>query len=246
MVAVLLPFILFLLNKKNYKKYNEKEKLSFEKKSIDLEQQKYLEEYNKQIKLRIKLFICFCLVVTLIVPLWFFIYTVLETNSLGKELIGQESYNSRMNDSYLFSFTMFGLLFLLMSPMILLFRNHYQQYFSLINSLSKADLLKVKVVNDNLSFIYKYTPPYVIKEKSILLFHVFRSPIIIKVEEIKTIDVNRIKVKMGYVYLITITTSEKKRISLPDSEFLKENLINEVMKINPNIRLTANKHGFFG
>ncbi|KAF2507625.1 hypothetical protein EYY60_16855 [Flavobacterium zhairuonense] len=246
-LCVLLPFVLLIIHRLSAKKDHKNKESIVHKQNLNVQSREYLKEYCKQLNNRKKIFIWFCIAITSIGPIWFFIYTVSETNALGKALIGEERYNSRMDDSYLYSFIILGLTLLILSPLVYIFKSFINQQISLITSFSDVDLLKVRFVNDRLSFIEKYFPPYIINENVIVITHIFLGKIIIDINKINAVNFKRMRVKGGYVYVFDIITStQKKRISLSDDKILKENLLNEILNINPNVKMFEKEQGFFG
>ncbi|WP_433900534.1 hypothetical protein [Sphingobacterium puteale] len=52
----------------------------------------------------------------MIIAIIFFVGTMIETESYGKEALGEERYNVRVNDSYLYALILFGCVMLIIIP----------------------------------------------------------------------------------------------------------------------------------
>lgn len=169
---------------------------------------------------------------TIIIPLGFYIFTVNETLSFKN--LDKESYDSRMNDSFLFAFIMFGCLLILVSPLLLMINNMFKKYFEFIRTLSHNDIEKLLSLNEKENFIYKYMPSYIIRENTVTFFTMFRQTTI-SFNDIISINVRQIFHK-GYRALIVIrTTQNKYPFTLSGNHSKVTNLIVETMTVNPKI-----------
>ena len=89
----------------------------------------YKQEVINQVRKRALIFNIICVLAAVLPALIFFFYTVQETNELGLELLGQETYSDRMNDSYLFAIIMFAVIFIFIAlPGFLFMKRFFQNY----------------------------------------------------------------------------------------------------------------------
>jgi len=191
-----------------------------------------MKEYEKHTNIRRVIFICFCVFLAIILPLGFYIFTVNET--LSFKHLDKESYDSRMNDSFLYAFIIFGCLLLLVSPFIYIINNMFKRYLAFIRTLSANDTKKLFSLNEKENFIYKYMPSYILKENTVTFFTMFRQNTI-NFNDIISIDVRQVFHK-GYRALIVIKTIHHKHsYTLSGNSFKVTNLVIEAMTVNPKI-----------
>lgn len=188
-----------------------------------------MEDLIRKFHFRKKIVMAFMIALIVIVALTFFIATVTDTLSIGRAVLGEERYSSRMNDSYLFT----GMILLLCLPMLFPINQFFEKYLETIRTLSKTEVDRLEKQNETAFFLNKYLPSYIVKDKSFVFFHFFSKT------EIQFMDVTKIKIspiryKGGY------SISFKTNASLfyyPFSE-TPENLsliTDYALKVNQNI-----------
>lgn len=193
---------------------------------------KLMKEYEKQTKIRRVIFISLLVALTVIVPLGFYIFTVNQTLSFKN--LDKESYDRRMNDSFLYAFVMFGFLLLMVSPFIIFINNMFKRYLNFIKTLSSNDSKMLFSLNEKENFIYKYIPSYIIREDSVTFFTMFRQNTTM-FNDIISINVKQF-FQRGYRALVTIETkNEKFRYLLSGNSFKVRNLLVEAITANSKI-----------
>lgn len=191
-----------------------------------------MKEYVKQSKIRRAVFITLLLVLAIILPIGFYIFTVNETLSFTN--LDKESYNNRMSDSFSFAFVLFGCLLLIVSPFIFLINNMFKNYLEFIKTLSIKDGKKLLSLNEKENFIYKYMPSYIVKEDAVTFFTIFRQTTI-SFDDIISINVRQI-FRRGYNSFITIETKgDNFRYTLSGNSLKVINLVVEAITANPKI-----------
>lgn len=172
--------------------------------------------------------------VALILPVIFFIGTMMETQSYGKAVLGEERYNARVSDSYLYTSVLFGCMILIVTPGILIVKKIVGNYQRFINTLSEIDMEKLIKVNDTAPFFEKFMPPYIVKEDNVRFFYLLRQTTI-PFKNIVAINVKQSYYK-GYNASVSIQTIEKKyRFRLSGDIFKVVNLVDEAVQNNPGI-----------
>lgn len=191
-----------------------------------------MREYEKQTNIRRTIFISLLLCMAIIAPLGFYIFTVNETLSFKN--LDKESYDSRMNDSFLFAFILFGCSLLLISPFMLMINNMFKRYLEFIKTLTNNDIEKLLSLNEKENFIYKYMPSYIVKENTVTFFTMFGQTSL-NFDDMISIGVRQMFHK-GYKAFIVIRTMEHKYpFTLSGNPFKVTNLIVEAMTANPKI-----------
>lgn len=157
-----------------------------------------MERFIQKICLRRTFAYSFLLLITISCSLTFFITTVNETLSIGKQLIGEERYTARINDSYLFSV---AILLLATLPLLIPINLFFKRYIKIIQTLSITDMEKLEKQNEVASFFNKYLPGYIIKDESVIFFKFFNTT------EIQFMDIKEITLLKGkasyYIYIKT-------------------------------------------
>lgn len=170
----------------------------------------YKQEVIKQVRIRAMIFNIIGILFALLPPLIFFYVTVSDTNELGLELLGQERYSARMNDSYLFAVVMFAFISIfIVLPFYLFMKRFFQNYINVVNSLTTHDLQTYKTINDKLRLIEKYMPSFIIQNDKILFFTFFGITQI-HFSEIQTIDTEFIRTGRYAAYILKIKTLQRK------------------------------------
>lgn len=157
-----------------------------------------MERFIQKIYLRRTFAYSFLLLITISCSLTFFITTVNETLSIGKQLLGEERYTARMNDSYLFSV---AILLLATLPLLIPINLFFKRYIKIIQTLSITDMEKLEKQNEIAPFFNKYLPGYIIKDESVIFFKFFNTT------EIQFMDIKEISLSKGrsgyYIYIKT-------------------------------------------
>lgn len=177
-------------------------------------------------------FVAFCLLIAAAFPAGFFIYTVSETLSFNN--LDQERYTSRMNDSYLFAFILFGFCMLIIAPAITIINKMCKRYFEVIKTLSIEDTKKLFVLNEMENFIYKYMPSYIIKGDTVTFFSMFKQNSI-DFKDVLLINIQQTN-SQEYNAVVNIETAyDKYTYTLTGNSFKVRNLMAEAMRVNPSI-----------
>lgn len=202
----------------------------------------YKQEVINQIRKRALIFNTICLLASLLPPMIFFLFTVHETNELGLELLGQETYSARMNDSYLFAVIMFAVIFIFIAlPGFLFMKRFFQNYINVVNSLTTHDLQTYKTINDQLGIIEKYLPSFIIQNDTILFFKLFGITQI-RFSEIHTIDTTFISHGRFAGHTLVIKTPQNKyKFKLSTKIHQIEILFYNAIVQNPEIKINQKK-----
>ncbi len=177
--------------------------------------------------------------INIIIPIIFFVGTMIETESYGKAVLGEERYNARVNDSYLYALILFGCVILMVIPAILYIRKYTNNYRQFIETLAEKDMEKLIKVNDKAPFYEKFMPPYIVKEDTVIFFkHLQYTTIAFK--DIRSIHVAQTHYK-GYSATVKIETAEKTHsFRLSGNIFKVINLVDEALQSNPQIIVNKN------
>lgn len=185
---------------------------------------------------RSRIIIGIMLSVTLILPVVFFVGTMMETMSYGKAILGDDRYNARISDSYIYTLVLFGFALMIVTPVIFFVKKMTNNYLQSINSLSETDMEKLLKVNNMAPFYEKFMPSYIIKEGTVCFFYLFQHTTIF-FKDIVAINVKHSYYK-GYTASVYIQTIAKTyRFRLIGNVFIVKNLTDEAVKINPEIIL---------
>lgn len=143
-----------------------------------------MENFIQKIHLRRKIVFIFFIAFIVIIALTFLIVTVTDTLSIGRAVLGEERYSSRMNDSYLYS----GIVLLLTLPLLLPLNQFFKRYLETIKTLSPTEMERLEKQNETAFFFNKYIPTYIIKSKSVIFFKFFNN------REIQFMDMTKIQI----------------------------------------------------
>lgn len=203
----------------------------------------YKQEVINQVRKRALIFNIICVLAAVLPALIFFFYTVQETNELGVELLGQETYSDRMNDSYLFAIIMFAVIFTFIAlPGYLFMKRFFQNYINVVNSLTPQDLQTYKTINDKLRIIEKFLPSFIIQNNTIVFFTLFGLTQI-RFSEIQTIDTLFIRTGRYAGYILTIKTLQKKyKFRLSTNIYQFEILFYNAIVQNPEIKINQSRN----
>jgi len=146
-----------------------------------------MENFIQKIRLRRKIVFILLIAFIVIIALTFFIATVADTLSIGRAVLGEERYSSRMNDSYLYS----GIILLLTLPLLLPMNQFFKRYIETIKTLSRTEMTRLEKQNETAFFFNKYIPSYIIKSKSVIFFKFFNNT------EIQFMDMTKIKIEQA-------------------------------------------------
>lgn len=200
--------------------------------------QTHREEALKQIRKTNKIINLILIIISIAGPLAFFIFTVYETNQFGLEVLGEERYSARMNDSYLYAFIMLlGIFIFITLPAILLLKTFFNNYLAIIPTLSPQDLKTYKTINEQLSFIEKNMPSFVIKDQTIIFFQIIKRTQI-DFREMKSLDIVRTYGRYAG-FVIKIKTSHRTyRFKLSTNRLQMEILALNAATSNPDLIIT--------
>lgn len=191
-----------------------------------------MREYEKNTNIRRFIFISLFLSLAIIIPLGFYIFTVNETLSFKN--LDKESYDSRMNDSFLYAFILFGCLSVLVGPFVFITNNMFKRYLEFIRTLNISDTEKLLILNEKEYFIYKYMPSYILKENTVTFFTMFRQNTI-NFDDVISIEVREIFRKGYKAFIVIKTIHNRYPYTLSGNSLKVRNLIIEALKVNPKI-----------
>lgn len=204
------------------------------------EMQGFIENAIRQINLRKKLVAAFFYGVAIVASVIFFISTVRDTNSIGKNLLGTELYNARMKSSYTYSFGLFIVLAIVVTPFVVLSSKWYNRYIKIFPTLSNEDIRKLNKMNDWLSFFQKYCPPYIIRQKEAIFFN-FLGNERLNLGDCTNIQEKRFYTRGGSGFTVTVTMKNgvKRLFGIRSNYYLLFNLIAEIRSVNPNVTVNT-------
>ncbi|UQB69975.1 hypothetical protein [Epilithonimonas zeae] len=191
-----------------------------------------IKEYEKSTNIRKISFISLFLCLAIVLPLGFYILTINE--ALPFKNVDSESFDSRMKDSFLFAFILFGCLLLLIGPFVFIINNMFKRYLKFIRTLNVDDAEKLLSLNEKENFIYKYMPSYIVKENTITFFTMFHQNTI-NFNDIISIEVRQIFHKGYKAFVVIKTLNNKYSYTLSGNSFKVRNLITEALTANPKI-----------
>ncbi|QIH34893.1 hypothetical protein [Sphingobacterium sp. DR205] len=195
--------------------------------------------FINELQRRSLIIIAIMLSISVIIPVIFFVGTMIETESYGKAVLGEERYNTRVKDSYLYALILFGCVMLMVIPAILYIRKYTDNYRRFIGTLSEKDMEKLIKFNDKAPFYEKFMPPYIIKEDAVSFFIHLRHTTI-ACNNIVSIHVAQTHYK-GYNATVTIQTAEEThRFRLSGNIFKVINFVDEALQSNPQIIVNKN------
>lgn len=192
-----------------------------------------MHEFLQQLQFRKKIATYAILVLVFAFAAGFFYLTASETWAYGLEKLGEERYNARMNDSYLFA----GLLLLMAVPMIWGLQPFFKAYEVEIKKLSKAEIDRLIIQNTTAPFFNKYLPGYIAKDKSVVFFKFFRTT------EIRYADIKKMQLSaVRASFLLHITTKTSFFIGIMAENFDNlDNMMKYAKEVNPEIEILGFK-----
>ena len=108
-----------------------------------------------------------------IIPFLFFILFLCGT--IGDDLVNIDTllskirYEKGVKDSFLYGGGIFAIEVMIIYPMIIVVRNYFKRYISIIEALSDNDFEILLTLNDKTNSLAKYSPTYLIKDGNILI-----------------------------------------------------------------------------
>lgn len=192
-----------------------------------------MHEFLQQLQFRKKIATYAILVLVFAFAAGFFYLTASETWAYGLEKLGEERYNARMNDSYLFA----GLLLLMAVPMIWGLQPFFKAYEVEIKKLSKAEIDRLVLQNTTAPFFNKYLPGYIAKDKSVVFFKFFRTT------EIRYADIKKMQLSVVRAsFLLHITTKTSFFIGIMAENFDNlDKMMKYAKEVNPEIEILGFK-----
>jgi len=177
--------------------------------------------------------------VSVILPIIFFIITMMETESYGRAVLGEDRYNARVIDSYLYALGFFCCLLLMVIPAILFIRSYTDNYRQFIETLSEKDMEKLIKNNNKAPFYEKFMPPYVVKQGMVRFFTNLQQTTI-AFKDITSIHVSQTHYR-GYSATVKIQTAQETyRFRLSGNVLKVLNLVDEALQSNPQITVNKN------
>ena len=101
----------------------------------------------------------------------FYVYAYIETANLGKDLLGESRYNERMLDAGKYTLAMAGIFSIFLAAVLFIINRFINSYISVLNSLDKGDILKLKDYNDIQLPLSKYTVPFIFQKNTLHIFN---------------------------------------------------------------------------
>ncbi|SHL99312.1 hypothetical protein [Flavobacterium chilense] len=202
------------------------------------EAQAFLEKAIKQIKIRKIVINCFLFSIPVILCIISLYTSVRETNIARKQFLSANEYTERIHDCFLEALVIwcFGMLF--MVALAIAMTTYMNRYIEVITRLSKTDLLKLKTMNEGLLCYQKYWTPYIINKQEVVVFELLTVKYF-NINKLNFITITRRIVKGGFVYIITAgANNDENKLKITGMNiFLAENLIKEVLAVNPKIKV---------
>ena len=212
-----------------------------ESKSI---QQEFIETSIRKVHARRKLFFYICMGAVLLVPIAIFVATMRDTYSLGRELLGEERFGTRMLDSYRYSGLALLLCGLLMLPVFFMIHSFASRYLKVLPTLSSGDILKAEALNQHLGSFQKYLLPYVFRGEEVILFQLMATTKI-PLRAITRIQINHVTTRGGSTNILRISTPDgNHKFGLDNNSYLLSNLLRETLEVNSRIEIVR-KEGLF-
>lgn len=192
-----------------------------------------MHEFLQQLQFRKKIATYAILVLVFAFAAGFFYLTASETWAYGLEKLGEERYNARMNDSYLFA----GLLLLMAVPLIWALKPFFKAYEVEIKKLLKAEIDRLIIQNNTAPFFNKYLPGYIAKDKSVVFFKFFRTT------EIRYADITKMHLSIARAsFLLHITTKTSFFIGIMAENFDNlDKMMKYAKEVNPEIEILGFK-----
>jgi len=186
-----------------------------------------MQAFIQQIKFRKKIATYFIIGVVLLISAGFFYITASETLAMGIELLGEERYTARMNDSYLFA----ALLLLMAIPMHFSLNPFFKRYIEVVKTLSNSEIERLHKQNETAPLFNSYLPGYIAKDKSVIFFKLFRTT------EIRYADITKISLSSARRgYFLHIKTKQSFFIGMMAESFVNlSKLIALCKEVNPGI-----------
>jgi len=195
--------------------------------------------FINELQRRGRIIIGIMLSIIIILPIIFFIGTMMETESYGRTLLGEDRYNARVIDSYLYALGFFCCLLLMVIPAILFIRKYTDNYRQFIKTLSEKDMEKLIKNNDKAPFYEKFMPPYIVKEDAVRFFTNLQQTTI-AFKDITSIHVSQTHYR-GYSATVKIQTAQETyRFRLSGNVLKVLNLVDEALQSNPQITVNKN------
>lgn len=194
-----------------------------------------MKSFEKNLIIRKNIFVYFFVCLAFISPILFYIFTIQETLSLT--YLDEERYNSRMNDSALFAFILFGFALLVISPFLFYINNIFKRYLNFIRTLSSNDIQKLLTLNEKENFFYKYMPVYIVRENTVTFFTLFAQNTV-RFNDIISISVTQFYNKEYQALVVIKTKHNKYRCSMFGNSSKVQDLITEALMANPKIIIT--------
>lgn len=186
-----------------------------------------MEEFIRQIKFRKKIGTCLIIGFVFLIAGGFFYLTASETWSYGIEKLGEENYNARMKDSYLYA----SLLMLMAVPLVICLNPFIKAYIQVVHTLSKSEMERLNKQNETAPILNKYLPGYIAKEKSVVFFKFLRTT------EIAYADITKIKLsRVRGGYFLHIKTKSSFFIGTMGESYLNLSQLTDFIKeANPEV-----------
>lgn len=127
--------------------------------------------FYQKLRQRKKIIISLASVSFAILPLIFYVYAYIETENLGKDLLGESRYNERMLDAGNYALAMAGIFSIFLAAVLFIVNRFINNYISVLNSLDEGDILKLKDYNDVQLSLSKYTVPFIFQKNTLHIFN---------------------------------------------------------------------------
>lgn len=186
-----------------------------------------MEEFIRQIKFRKKVGTYLIILFVFLIASAFFFLTASETWNYGIEKLGEERYNARMKDSYLYAF----LLMLMAVPLVISLNPFIKAYIQVVQTLSKSEMERLQKQNETAPILNRYLPGYIAKEKSVVFFKFLRTT------EIPYADITKVKLSRarGGYFLHIKTKSSFFIASMGESYLNLSQLADFIKEANPEV-----------
>ncbi|CAM3668807.1 hypothetical protein ELOC111193_15865 [Elizabethkingia occulta] len=169
----------------------------------------YIHIFIKKLRQRKKIIISLASVSFAILPLIFYVYAYIETENLGKDLLGESRYNERMLDAGKYALAMAGIFSIFLAAVLFIVNRFINNYISVLNSLDEGDILKLKDYNDVQLSLSKYTVPFIFQKNTLHIFNMGKVTSI-KGSHIINYEIQKIHSRGRNFYRLNINTRNGK------------------------------------
>lgn len=153
----------------------------------------------------------FLLILCLGIPIWFYIYSYLETADFGIEKLGIERYNERNSDALLFTFFIVVANSFIALPSFIFINRFFKRYKNVLHQLNGEEIKTLEKINNALRGYDKFMPSFILTDRYLHVFSLKQYDIAL--QSIKNYSITRVQTLYSFDYKIDINTSDGKNYS---------------------------------